>query len=120
MKTPLLIGFLFWLGGTIAIRFTGRAILVPGRPALTLVLYAVSFLLMAVVIPGICQVLRLERTRWFEAVALLILPTLLLDSLSCAFFSRIFPHIAPDAAGVFGGWMLVCCAGAVAGVWIRA
>jgi hypothetical protein len=119
MKASLFIGLLIWLAGTIAIRFTGRAILAPGRPAHTLVLYAVSFLVMAVVIPGICQLLRLERTRWFEAVALLILPTLLFDSLSCAFFSRIFPNIAPDAAGVFGGWMLVCCAGAVAGVWIR-
>jgi hypothetical protein len=45
----------------------------------------------------------------------LALPTLLLDKFSSVFFSSVFPNIAPEAAGIFGGWMLCCCAGALLG-----
>jgi hypothetical protein len=31
----------------------------------------------------------------------------------------VFPNMAPSVAGVFGGWMLWCCAGAVVGASIR-
>lgn len=119
MKTTLLIGIAFWIVGTIGIRLSGPALLPPDRTARTVVLFAASFLAMAVVIPWICDLLKLDRALWFQATALLILPTLLLDSLSCIFFSRVFPNLPPSAAGIFGGWMLVCCAGAVVGVWIR-
>ncbi len=46
------------------------------------------------------------------------LPTLLLDPFSSAFFPAVFPNMAPEVAGVFGGWMLWCCAGALVGVMI--
>jgi hypothetical protein len=49
-----------------------------------------------------------------------MLPTLLLDPFSCAFFTVIFPNVEPGAAGVLGGWMLIFCAGAVVGVWLKA
>jgi hypothetical protein len=48
-----------------------------------------------------------------------ILPTLVLDPWACVFFSRVYPNLEPEAAGIFGGWMLVFCAGAVAGVGLR-
>jgi hypothetical protein len=48
-----------------------------------------------------------------------MLPTLLLDPFSCAFFHTVFPNLDPGAAGAFGGWMLIFCAGAVAGVWVK-
>jgi len=32
-----------------------------------------------------------------------------------AFFPVVFPNMAPEAAGIFGGWMLCCCAGAAIG-----
>jgi len=43
------------------------------------------------------------------------LPTLCLDAFSATFFPAVFPNIAPGAAGVFGGWMLACCAGGLIG-----
>jgi hypothetical protein len=47
----------------------------------------------------------------------LILPTLILDPFSCAFFTTMFPNLDPGAAGAFGGWVLISCGGGVAGVW---
>ena len=118
MLSTLLIGMLLWAAGTATLRFAGHGILRPAGGARAIGLYLASFGLMAIVAPLLFRALRLDRTTWFQAVALLTLPTLILDPFSCLFFNRVFPNIAPGAAGVFGGWMLICCAGAVAGVWI--
>src|SRR5262247_3551890 len=116
----VLSGLVLWTIGTVAIRLTGQHLLRNGGPAATLPLYLTSFLLMALLARRICRGLRLPRESWLEAAALLSLPTLLLDPLSCAFFSTVFPNLDPSAAGAFGGWMLACCGGAVAGAWILA
>ncbi len=113
------IGLLLWAVGTVVIRLWGERILLPGAEFRGVLLYLASFVLMALAIPRICQRLKLEKALWFQAATLLTLPTLILDSLSCLFFPRVFPNIDPAAAGVFGGWMLICCGGAVSGVWLR-
>jgi len=46
----------------------------------------------------------------------LFLPTLVLDALASAFFPWVYPNFSPVAAGIFGGWMLVCCGGGLAGL----
>ena len=110
----LLLGFGFWLAGTIAIRLLGGRLLQPGRTTLTLVLYAVSFA--AMLLLG-WRVFRALRADAIEGVTLLALPTLLFDPLTCLFFTSVFPNVSPAAAGLFGGWMLICCGGAVVGAW---
>jgi hypothetical protein len=110
-------GLLIWTAGTIAIRLIGHRILHPGHIAQTAALYLISFALMALLIPRICRRLALQRELCPKAAILLILPTLILDPFSCAFFANVFPNIDPSAAGAFGGWVLICCGGAVAGVW---
>ena len=111
----LRIGLAIWAGATLAIRFIGERILHPGvTPAL--LLYVVSFVLMALLVPWLCRLIGTAGEARFRAAMLLMLPTLLLDSLSCIFFARVFPNLDPALAGVFGGWMLMCCAGAAAGV----
>ena len=112
-------GLLIWMGGSAAIRLAGGRLLLPGHTAQTLGLYAASFLLMAWLVPRICRRLGVPKDLWPKAVTLLILPTLILDPFSCAFFSAMFPNLDPSAAGAFGGWMLICCGGGVAGVWRR-
>jgi len=107
---PLLIGIAFWLAGTIVIRLIGQHLLRSDR---ALLLYLFSFVLMAAITP-----LLLRGTNRREAVTLLMLPTLILDALACPFFATIYPNVDPAAAGLFGGWMLICCGGAVAGVWL--
>lgn len=119
MKRAFLYGLLLWILGTLVIRFTGRGLFHPTRPLSTVILYLASFVLLAVLIPRIPRSLKIEKGSRFAAVSLIILPTLLLDPFSCLFFSTIFPNIAPAAAGLFGGWMLICCAGAVAGAWLE-
>ncbi|MGA3078862.1 MAG: DUF5367 family protein [Bryobacteraceae bacterium] len=113
----LIAGLLFWAGGTGIIRLTGRRLVQPDHTTQTVGLYLVSFVLMAFLVPRICRRLGFARDLWPKAVTLLILPTLILDPFSCVFFTTVFPNLDPRAAGVFGGWMLICCGGGVAGVW---
>jgi hypothetical protein len=47
---------------------------------------------------------------------MLVLPTLLLDTFASAFFPYVYPNLLVAAAGLFGGWMLWCCGGALLGV----
>ena len=105
----LVIGIGFWLVGTISIRFGGQWLL---QARFALALYAVSFVAFALLVP---RMLRGDRRA---AVTLLMLPTLTLDALACIFFTTIYPNVDPAAAGLFGGWMLICCGGAVTGVWL--
>jgi hypothetical protein len=107
-------GIAFWLAGTAVIRLFGQHLLRPGSVAL--VLYAASFAAMALVVPWLLHLLRAEPV---EGVTLLALPTLLFDPFSCLFFASLFPNVAPAAAGIFGGWMLICCGGAVVGAWAK-
>jgi hypothetical protein len=115
----LSIGAAFWIVGTIATRLAGQHLLHPDRPAQTVTLYAVSFVATGLLLRLIWQRLAMEKSSWPAAATLAMLPTLILDPFSCAFFPTVFPNVDPNAAGIFGGWMLVCCAGAVAAAWIR-
>src|SRR5215210_7752375 len=99
----LLAGLLFWVVGTVVIRLIGQHLLQPGR---ALLLYLASFVLMALIGLRLFRGLRVDAV---EGVTLLALPTLILDPFSCLFFASLFPNVAPAAAGLFGGWMLICC-----------
>ena len=114
----LRVGILLWIVGTVGVRLAGRGLLHSNRPVTSLILYLTSFVLMALVAPRIFRRLGLQKDSWPAAATLLMLPTLILDPFSAAFFSTVFPNVDPSAAGVFGGWMLIFCAGAVAGVWL--
>ena len=111
---PLIAGIVLWLVGTIGIRAWGQWLLHPDRPLATIALYTFSFAAMALLAPRIVGGAADGRA----AVTLLMLPTLTLDALACVFFTTIYPNVASAAAGIFGGWMLICCGGAVVGVWL--
>jgi len=116
----LLAGFALWLFGTALIRFAPRPLLRIDAPARIATLYALSFVCMAWLIPRLSARLAQSPAQRFEATALLILPTLLLDPWACLFFPRVYPNFPAAAAGLFGGWMLVFCAGAAAGALAQA
>jgi hypothetical protein len=111
-------GLAIWLVATLALRLAGERLLRPGDAKGTLILFAASFPLMAWVARRLCLRFQLPPEQWLAGALSLSLPTLLLDPFSCAFFPAVFPNMTPEAAGVFGGWMLCCVGGALVGATI--
>ena len=114
-----LCGLLVWIGAIIALRVAGQHLLHPGDWKGTLILFAVSFPLTAWIVRGLCSRFHLRQEQWLAGAVSVLLPTLLFDPFFSAFFPVAFPNMAPEVAGVFGGWMLWCCAGALVGVTIH-
>ena len=99
MKRYVMTGFVIWACATIALRLFGQYVF--GSP---IVLLAVSLPAMIAVA---LAVLGHDEQRALAAIAL-VAPGMLLDTISTIWFARIFPNIRPDAAGLFGGWLLFC------------
>jgi hypothetical protein len=113
------VGLVMWLVGTAVLRLQGEHLLQARAGVRTVALFVVSFGLFAVVARQLCRRFRLPPDQWLAGAVSLVMPTLVLDPFSAAFFSAVFPNIPSGAAGVFGGWMLACCGGALAGVLLR-
>lgn len=111
-----LYGLGIWAVATVLLRLAGQHLLLAGDWKGPLVLFAISFPLMGLLARRICQRIQLPREQWLGGAVSLALPTLLLDPFSSALFPFAFPNMDPKVAGVFGGWMLWCCAGAMVGV----
>jgi hypothetical protein len=93
----VVIGFAIWLGATIALRVVGQFVF--ALPSLAL---------LAITLPLMIGVALLVLPRHDRATAAIYLaaPGMLLDTVSTIVFPRVFPNIRPDAAGLFGGWLL--------------
>jgi hypothetical protein len=108
MKRLAYAGFAIWLAATIALRLAGQWIFhadtVPG----VAVLLVVSAVLMWRLPRGIFSAMRIAREDYAVGAIVLVAPGMLLDTISAVAFSRVFPNIAPEAAGLFGGWLLLC------------
>jgi uncharacterized protein DUF5367 len=111
-------GLAIWVVATLALRLAGQRLLHPGDLKGTLILFVVSFPLMAWMVRRLCARFQLPRDQWLAGAFSISLPTLLLDPFSAAFFPAVFPNMRPEVAGVFGGWMLWCVAGALVGATI--
>jgi hypothetical protein len=115
----VLAGLAIWAGATIVLRLIGQSLFHPGNVLGLVVLFLISFPAMAWVVRRLCRSAHLVREQWLKGAVSVALPTLLLDPFSSAFFSIVFPNIAPEMAGVFGGWILWCCAGALSGAIVE-
>jgi hypothetical protein len=115
-----LYGLGIWIAGTVALRLAGQRILHPDDWTATLILFAVSFPLTAWLVRRLCRRFQPARETWPAGAISVLLPTLCLDPFSSAFFPVVFPNMPPEVAGVFGGWMLWCCAAALVGVTMGA
>ncbi len=119
MQTRLLLyGFALWIAGAAALRVAGQRVFHPENPASTLILFAVSFPLMAWIARRLLRASRLPIENWPAGAISLVLPTLLFDALSAAFFPLVYPNIPASAAGIFGGWMLWLSAAAFTGAML--
>jgi hypothetical protein len=126
MNRAWIAGLGLWLVGTAGIRLAGQYILRPGHLAASVALYLISFVLMAWLVPELCRGAATDKSHQprpncmpFQALSVIILPTLLLDAFATLFFPVAYPNVAAAAAPIFGGWMLICCGGAVAGLLAR-
>src|SRR5713101_5601270 len=95
-----LCGLAIWSGATVALRLAGQHVLRPGDWKGTLLLFAVSFPLMAWLVRRLCRRFQLPREQWLGGAISIALPTLLFDPFSSAFFPAVFPNMAPEVAGV--------------------
>lgn len=116
MRRVIITGLVIWLGATVALRFTGQYLLRPENILAVAMLLLLSFPLMALLARRICAEAAIPREQWPAAAIFLVMPTLVLDTFSSAFFPLVYPNMPQEAAGLFGGWMLCCCAGALLGV----
>ena len=115
-----LYGLALWAIGTVALRFFGHNLLNPSRPGALLGLFAISFPLMAWLIRRLCLKRNLPAPEWPLAAIFFVLPCLVLDSMASVFFPQVYPGMPREWAGIFGGWILWCCAGALMGtIWPR-
>ena len=107
-------GFVIWTAGTILLRLlpaggvAERTVSAPFVAVLYVASFALFFLVLGRPIAGARPTAEARG-----ALIALVLPTLVLDAFSSAFFSLVFPNLPASAAGVFGGWILISCAGCV-------
>lgn len=113
-----LCGLGIWLGATVVLRAAGQHFLRPDDWIRTLLLFALAFPAAAWIARSLCRRFQLPREAWPAGTVSLLLPTLLLDPFSSAFFPSVFPNMAPEVAGTFAGWMLWCCAAALLGATV--
>jgi hypothetical protein len=99
MKRYALTGFVIWAAATVALRLAGQYML--RSPMLLLALSLPAMIFVAIQVVGHAE----DRAR---AAIALVAPGMLLDTISTIWFARIFPNIDPNAAGLFGGWLLFC------------
>ena len=119
MRRALIAGVILWLIGTAMFRLGGQSIIHAPSVSRTVPAYLLYFVVSAILVRLLLPRLGLARESWPAATTLIILPTLLLDPFSTAFFPVVFPNIPPEAAPTFGGLMLMNCAGAVVAGWLR-
>ena len=116
MRRCMVVGFLIWLFGTLALRVAGQYFLYPENVLAIVFLLLASFPAMALVARRVCADASIPREQWPAAAIFLVTPSLVLDTFSSAFFPLVYPNMPAQAAGLFGGWILWCCAGALLGV----
>ena len=116
MHKPLLAaGILIWALSTGLFRLAGSAILGPGRPWVTLTIFAVAFPAMWGLARALCRYARLERRDWPRGALSLAMPTLCFDPFTTVSFPVVLPNMAQESAVPFAALMLWCCAGALLG-----
>lgn len=107
MRRLAIQGFLIWAVATVALRLAGQHVFRDTGSGAALRLLLVSLPVMIAVALGLLQQYRMTEQRALAAIVL-VAPGMLLDTVSSIWFPAVFPNIRPDAAGMFGGWLLFC------------
>jgi hypothetical protein len=108
MKRLAFAGFVIWLAATIGLRLIGQWMIRPGTLTDVGLLLALSGVLMYRLPRLLFKLLRIDRIDYTLGAILLVAPGMLLDTISAIWFSRVFPNMPAESAGLFGGWLLFC------------
>jgi len=108
MKRLALAGFAIWLAATIALRLAGQWVIHPREGAGVFVLLLVSGVLMYRLPRVLFAAMGIPREHYAIGAIALVAPGMLLDTISAIWFPRVFPNIAAESVGLFGGWLLFC------------
>ena len=107
MKTIAIWGFLIWALATVALRLGGQWVFRATGTGPALLLLLISLPIMIWLTLRLLHRYRIAEQRAVAAIVL-VAPGMLLDTVSSMWFTRVFPNIRADAAGLFGGWLLFC------------
>lgn len=117
MKPMLLWGFAIWLLATLALRGAGQW-LFGGMGAMAL-LFVVSVPAMIWLPRWLLVRVGLPAESAASAVIALVIPGMLLDTLSTLAFPWVFPNVPQERAAAFAAWILFCNAIALASVFAK-
>jgi Family of unknown function (DUF5367) len=115
MTRLALAGCGIWLGATIALRLWGQYLLDPSAGWAIAALLLVSAPVMFYLPRRLFRAYAIDRASFGRGAAALVAPGMLLDAIASIWFPVAYPNIRPDAAGLFGGWLLFCNALALLG-----
>ncbi len=108
MKRLAFAGFVIWLVATLVLRAGGQWIITPDRAASIGVLLGLSTPVMFALPRRLFARFSIARNQYARGAIALVAPGMALDTISAIWFPWIFPNMRPDAAGLFGGWLLLC------------
>lgn len=108
MKRLFIAGIVIWLAATVALRLAGPWLLRPERPLSIILLFAISGVLLFRLPRLLFSRFAIPGVQYALGGIVLVAPGMLLDTVSAACFPVVFANIRPDAAGLFGGWLLFC------------
>ena len=108
MKRIFFVGVAIWLLATIALRLAGQRLFDTDTTSMKIVLLAVSAPLMFALPRRLFKVFSIAPADCAVGGIVLVAPGMFFDAISAMWFTSVFPNIRPDAAGLFGGWLLFC------------
>ena len=108
MRHLFVAGFEIWLAATIALRLAGQWFIKPDDIAAVVTLLVISAPAMFYLPRFLFRRFSIDPSHYALGAIALVAPGMLLDAISAIGFPRVFPNMRPDAAGLFGGWLLFC------------
>ncbi|SIR24847.1 hypothetical protein SAMN05421858_1984 [Haladaptatus litoreus] len=110
MNTLVAIGFVIWLVATVAFRLVGHFLLNPDNEPFIAAVFMVTIPAMVLLTLGIFRWRKIPSASKPIAASLLVLPGMSLDAIVLPLFESVYPNMAPESTGYFGGFLLLAYA----------
>lgn len=108
----LIAGFLLWLVVTLAFRFVGHNVFMPGPDGVAWLFMILPLVYLAVTF-ALLKILKVEPTDRSEAASIFAVPGLLIGIYQINSYEVIFPNLDASLASEFAALMFACYAGVI-------